>query len=662
MANSWFSSQLALRRLSKGVRRFLSTVADEMMERVAGNDPAPWRETPADGMEAPAPQATESDNSALPVQVLAAGQREQRQREAEAALLETWKSELAARLAERQAKREYFEALSAESQERFRQRLAAALAAQSGSASADTAGEDVAAAAAVAASVDAVKDFSSVAGATGSVPEPADAQPADRGEQDDCPLYQLPDTALLNEPALGQAVFVSEEELERQKAVLQATLDSFSVDALVYDTVVGPRITQFRVQPGTGVRVEAIASLERNICLALASTHIRIQAPIPGEPFVGIEVGNANAFPVQLRSLLESRVWKSTTYDIPLVLGMDIQGKIVLMDLARAPHLLIAGATGSGKSVCMSNLVLSLLYRFTPAELELIMIDPKRVEFGLFKDVPHLIHPVVTEPKMAVQVLKWVVQEMQRRYEVLAGRRVRNLAGYNAMADREGFARMPFMVVILDELADLMMTSKGEAEEALARIAQLSRAVGIHTIIATQRPSVNVITGIIKANYPTRIAFQVSSQIDSRTILDSKGAESLLGRGDMLFNPPGVARLLRIQSPLVEDEEILRVVAAVGGYRRNRDRVEIRPEEQQAGDSSSLVGDGSDDEQLVRRALAIIAQSRKASTSYLQRRLRIGYNRAATIMEELEDRGWVGPQVGTNPREIFVEPDDLVLR
>lgn len=295
----------------------------------------------------------------------------------------------------------------------------------------------------------------------------------------------------------------------------------------------------------------------------------------------------------------------------------------------------------------------------------MVMIDPKRVEFGMFKGIPHLIHPVVTEPKMAVQVLKWVVKEMERRYEVLAAQRVRNIAGYNAKAAQGDFPPMPFMVVIIDELADLMMTSKGEAEEALARIAQLSRAVGIHTIIATQRPSVNVITGVIKANYPTRIAFQVSSQIDSRTILDSKGAESLLGQGDMLFNPPGIARLVRIQSPYVDDSEILRVVESVARFGKLPDRVDlasVAPAGESGATAHNVEDDADDDEQLIRKAIQIIAQSQKASTSYLQRRLRIGYNRAATLMEELEDRGHVGPQIGTTPREIFINAEENAFR
>ena len=346
------------------------------------------------------------------------------------------------------------------------------------------------------------------------------------------------------------------------------------------------------------------------------------------------------------------------------MLGMDIQGKIMLADLAKAPHLLIAGATGSGKSVCMSNLILSLLYKFRPDELELVLIDPKRVEFGLFKNIPHLIHSVVTEPKPAVQILKWVVAEMERRYQVLADKQVRNLARYNSKAEAEGFKKMPYQVVIIDELADLMMTSKGEAEAALARIAQLSRAVGIHTIIATQRPSVNVLTGVIKANYPTRIAFQVSSQIDSRTILDCKGAESLLGQGDMLFNPPGIARLIRIQSPLVLDHEINSVVETLAAQRQAEHRVDLSRIPASGNDQSgSQIGidgiEGDDDEALFKKALLTVAETQKASTSFLQRRLRIGYNRAALLIEELEDRMYIGPQNGSTPREVFITAEEI---
>lgn len=668
MANTWLKSQVGLRRVSKGVRRFLSNVAEEMRERVGGSfEDAEAAETDlaqadwAEGVPEEEGRGGEEPQERLPEGIQEAEDRARQIREAEASQVAQWREELAKRLAGRESSRVYFEEMTEEALGRFAEQRAAALAEIRGGKAAGEAMEE--------AVMDPEAEGSPVAGGQAEGQADGDAPEVERdfrtngeaGEpEEERREYVIPDTGLLQPADVERAVFVEEAELERQKRVLQETLDSFAVDALVYDAIVGPRVTQFRVQPGTGVRVEAISALERNICLALASTHIRIQAPIPGEPFVGIEVGNTNAFPVKLRSMLESRSWQSTTQEIPLVLGMDIQGKIMLADLAKAPHLLIAGATGSGKSVCMSNLVLSLVYRFSPAELELVMIDPKRVEFGMFQEMPHLIHPVVTEPKMAVLVLKWVVQEMSRRYEVLAEKRVRNLAGYNAKAEREGFARMPYMVVIIDELADLMMTSRGDAEDALTRIAQLSRAVGIHTIIATQRPSVNVITGVIKANYPTRIAFQVSSQIDSRTILDGKGAESLLGRGDLLFNPPGVARLIRIQSPMVEDEEIMRVMAAISAFRGNRDRVEVKAGDAgEEGDGEAVAEAEDGEDPLVRRAMEIIAESQKASTSYLQRRLRIGYNRAATLMEELEDRGVVGPQIGSTPREVFIGREEM---
>jgi S-DNA-T family DNA segregation ATPase FtsK/SpoIIIE len=341
---------------------------------------------------------------------------------------------------------------------------------------------------------------------------------------------------------------------------------------------------------------------------------------------------------------------------------MDITGRQTLCDLARAPHALIAGATGSGKSVCISNFILSLIYRFRPDELELMLIDPKIVEFAIYRDLPHLIHPVVTDPKQACQALKWLVREMERRYEILAEKNVRNLAGYNAKAAAEGFAKLPYIVLIIDELADLMMTASAEIETPIARLAQMARAVGIHTLLATQRPSVNVITGVIKANYPTRMAFQVSSQIDSRTILDGKGAESLQGRGDMLYSPPGLGRLQRLQAPYVDDSEIERVVGFLKAQVQPRYRVELRAEDTPGG-SESVDGDtvhaGADP--MIKEALEVIASHGRASTSYLQRRLKIGYNRAASLMEEMEQRRYIGPQVGNNPREVYVQPGDLRL-
>jgi len=354
---------------------------------------------------------------------------------------------------------------------------------------------------------------------------------------------------------------------------------------------------------------------------------------------------------------------------IPLPVGRDIRGGNVFLDLAKAPHLLIAGATGSGKSVCMNSMLVSLVLRFSPAELKLILVDPKVVEFAVYRELPHLIAPVITEPKLVVPALRWVIAEMQWRYTILAKVGVRNLEGFNKRTPGEHElddagnqipARLPFLVVVIDELADIMLTVGDEVEELLARIAQLSRAVGIHTIIATQRPSVNVITGIIKANYPTRIAFQVVSQIDSRTILDGKGAESLLGRGDLLFKPPAGSRLERVQSPMVADAEIERIVRRAAEQAPAQIRPEILQPQQavlpglegEAGEKGN-----AEDEALVEEAIEIIRRDRRATTSYIQRRLRIGYNKAAMIMELLEQRGIVGPQIGSAPREIMLDAE-----
>ncbi len=479
---------------------------------------------------------------------------------------------------------------------------------------------------------------------------------------EDLKTYEFPPLDLLRAPAPDENEFTTAADLETDKQRLQDALDSFAVDALVHDAIVGPRVTQFRVRPGFGVRVEAIASLDKNIALTMSANAVRIQAPIPGESYVGVEIPNRNTNPLTLRGSFQTDTWRNSPAEIPLILGVDIAGRHILCDLARAPHALIAGATGSGKSVCISNLILSLIYRFRPDELELVLIDPKIVEFAIYRDLPHLIHPVVTEPKQACQALKWLVREMERRYEVLAEKSVRNLAGYNAKAATEGFPRLPYIVLIIDELADLMMTAPEEIENSIARLAQMSRAVGIHTVLATQRPSVNVITGVIKANYPTRMAFQVSSQVDSRTIIDGKGAESLQGRGDMLYSPPGIGRLQRLQAPFVDDAEIEAIVGFLKAQVQPRYRVELRAEDA-PGPSQSIDGEtahaGADP--LIKDALEIIATHGKASTSYLQRRLKIGYNRAASLMEEMEQRRYIGPQVGSNPREIYVQPGDLVL-
>jgi S-DNA-T family DNA segregation ATPase FtsK/SpoIIIE len=488
-------------------------------------------------------------------------------------------------------------------------------------------------------------------------PPPDPFTPADLAD------YRLPSLDLLRSPTDAEQQLVPPEEVAANKLTLQNTLDSFAVDAFVHDSIVGPRVTQFRVKPGFGVRVESIAALEKNLALALSANAVRIQAPIPGESFVGVETPNRHSVPLALRAAFESEAWQTTTAEIPVILGVDITGRHVICDLAKAPHALIAGATGSGKSVCISNVILSLLYRFRPDELELVLIDPKIVEFAIYRDLPHLIHPVVTDPKQACQALKWLVREMERRYSVLSEKSVRNLAGYNAKAVTEGFPKLPYIVLIIDELADLMMTAAQEVETPIARLAQMARAVGIHTILATQRPSVNVITGVIKANFPTRMAFQVSSQIDSRTILDGKGAEALQGRGDMLYSPPGLGRLQRLQAPYVDDAEVEQIVASLKSQVAPRYRVELSPEDAPGG-GEDILGDSETHaglDPLIKQALEIISSHGRASTSYLQRRLRIGYNRAASLIDEMEKRRFIGPQVGNNPREIYVQPGDLHL-
>ncbi len=491
-----------------------------------------------------------------------------------------------------------------------------------------------------------------------STPSPQLSTPAPAFTPTDLASYTLPTLDLLRPAPVNAQPFSTPEELATNKRILQDTLDSFTIDAFVHDSVVGPRVTQFRVKPGFGVRVESIVALEKNLALALSANAVRIQAPIPGESFVGVEIPNRHSAPLALRASFESDAWRDTTAELPLVLGVDITGRHILLDLAKAPHALIAGATGAGKSVCISNLILSLIYRFRPDELELVLIDPKIVEFAIYRDLPHLIHPVVTEPKQAVQALKWLTREMERRYATLAEKSVRNLAGYNAKAVAEGFPKLPYIVLIIDELADLMMTASAEVEAPIARLAQMSRAVGIHTVLATQRPSVNVITGVIKANYPTRIAFQVASQIDSRTVLDGKGAEALQGRGDMLFSPPGLGRLQRLQAPYVDDAEIESIVSSLKSQLAPRYRVELRAEDAPgAATDDPTLNLGADP--MIKEALEAIAANGRASTSYLQRRLKIGYNRAASLMEEMEQRRYIGPQVGNNPREIYVQPGDL---
>jgi len=504
--------------------------------------------------------------------------------------------------------------------------------------------------------------------------------------------YQFPPLSLLRDQS-PVAPENSEEEHRRNAENLLRILGEFGVQVSLGEIHVGPVITRYEVVPAPGVRVEKIAGLDKNIALGMRAQSVRILAPIPGKAAVGVEVPNQHPTPVGMREILESEDWGMALSkgEIPVALGKDVSGKPIVSDLTKMPHLLIAGATGSGKSVCINSIVASILYSKSPKDLRLIMVDPKIVELKIFNTLPHMLIPVVTEPKKVPAALKWLLGEMEQRYQIFAKVGVRNIVGFNnrkkhahpqhdeivnpeqpglegidpAMDDGiEVPERLPYIVAIIDELADLMMVAPAEIETSIARLAQLARAAGIHLIIATQRPSVNVITGVIKANLPSRIAFQVASQVDSRTILDTKGADTLIGRGDMLFSPPGSSRLIRAQGAFVSDDEVHDVVnflkkngPPVFAYdvQAQIDRAAREDDDDAEGDDSEM----GDDEDLYRQALDVLRSTRRASTSMIQRRLRIGYNRAARIMDLMEQKGIVGPENGSSPREILVDLDSL---
>jgi|GEM_PF-3399346 len=479
------------------------------------------------------------------------------------------------------------------------------------------------------------------------------------------PGYVLPGLGLLRQDAVGEPR-AGAAAADHSRDALQATLDRLGIDARVGPATCGPRVTLYDVTPAPGVKAERIRRHSADIGMALRAESLRVVAPTPGRNSVGIEIATRRTCRVSVQSLMASSAWTTATARVPLLVGRDVSGEVVILDLAKAPHLLIAGATGSGRSACINLMMLSLLYRFPPDELRLILVDPKVMELQAYQALPHLVMPVIRKVEEVPPALRWVIREMESRYRRLAKVGARNLESFNSrpkprevVLDDDGEpipARLPYLVVVVGELADLMMTAKREVETALVRLAQLSRAVGIHTILATQRPSVNVITGIIKANYPTRIAFAVASQVDSRTILDGEGAETLLGQGDMLFLPPGAAGLQRIQGGMVEDDEIGRVVAHIAKQAvpafgpRVRGGVDAEVCASEGG-----VGRDEADEGLVQQAREIILRDRRATTSYLQRTLRIGYHRAASLIGILEQQGLVGPQVGSAPREILAD-------
>jgi S-DNA-T family DNA segregation ATPase FtsK/SpoIIIE len=511
--------------------------------------------------------------------------------------------------------------------------------------------------------------------------------------------YQLPPMDFLQHADMTLKPTESKEELMANARLMQQTLAQFDIEVSLGDITKGPTITRYELHPAPGVKLEKIAALSNNIAAALKAERINILAPVPGKSSVGVEVPNLIKTKVIMRDLFESDEWRNTKARIPIALGKDVYGHPIIADLAEMPHCLIAGSTGSGKSVCINSIIASLLYRFSPDQLRFVMIDPKVVELQQYNALPHLVVPVVTDPKKVLLALRWVVNEMEKRYQIFARVNVRNIKSFNdrpkdklappqepelpLMAKKEkvepgadGFAvevdeqivvprdedivipeKLSYIVVIIDELADLMLVAPADVEMAIARITQMARAAGIHCIVATQRPSVDVITGVIKANIPARIAFQVAAKVDSRTILDAMGADKLLGKGDMLYLPPGSGKLIRAQGALITDHEIQSVVDFIAKQGKPSYEAEIHKQLSKPvaefGNESGI----DEDEDLIQQCIEVIRSEQKASVSLMQRRLRLGYTRAARIMDELENRGIVGPSKGAEPRDILIDLD-----
>lgn len=512
--------------------------------------------------------------------------------------------------------------------------------------------------------------------------------------------YQRPEMSFLNLPDPSSKPAESKEGMMANARLMQSTLAQFGIEVALGDITKGPTITRYELHPAPGVRLEKISGLTNNITAALKAERINILAPVPGKSSVGVEVPNLIKTKVIMRDLFESDEWINSKARLPLALGKDVYGHPIIADLAEMPHLLIAGSTGSGKSVCINSIIASLLYRFAPDQLRFVMIDPKVVELQQYNSLPHLVVPVVNDPKKVILALRWVVNEMEKRYQIFAKIGVRNIKSFNDRpkakpapksaqtelpltvdkesieAGSDGFAveldeeivvpreddiiipdQLSYIVVIIDELADLMLVAPADVEMAIARITQMARAAGIHCVVATQRPSVDVITGVIKANIPARIAFQVAAKVDSRTILDAMGADKLLGKGDMLYLPPGAAKLTRAQGVLITDQEIQDVVDHIAKQGQPSYEVEIH---KQLSKTTSSLDEGSgcnEDEELIQKCIEVIRSEQKASVSLMQRRLRLGYTRAARIMDELENRGIVGPSKGAEPRDILIDLD-----
>jgi len=473
--------------------------------------------------------------------------------------------------------------------------------------------------------------------------------------------WVLPPLSILQEdqdsPATG--------DINASAMIIKRTLGNFGIDVEMGEVSIGPTVTQYTMRPAVGVKLSKITTLNSDLSLALAAHPIRIEAPIPGKSLVGIEVPNKKVAIIGLKNMFEEEEFSKSKYFLPLALGRDVSGGCVFAGLDKMPHLLIAGATGTGKSVAINAILLSMLYRHSPDILKLILIDPKRVELSLYNEIPHLITPVITDNKKVLGALRWAVTEMERRYESLQKHGSRDVFSYNAKMSAAGELLMPFIVIVIDELADLMASHGRDVEAAIVRLAQMSRAVGIHLIVSTQRPSVEVITGLIKANITSRVALQVASQIDSRTILDMAGAEKLLGRGDMLFLSGDTSKPRRLQGPLVSEKEVKDVVRF---WRLQAEKAEITEDsglnidfESKSPGGSEFSGGGSDEDDLYEEAKNVVVEAGKASASLLQRRLRVGYARAARILDILEDKGVIGPGDGAKPREVYVRPEGIAI-
>jgi len=469
------------------------------------------------------------------------------------------------------------------------------------------------------------------------------------------PAYERPPLALLSDvttrPASG--------DVKKSQVVIQKTLETFGIPVAMGEVNVGPTVTQYTLKPEEGVKIAKITALHNDLALALSAHPVRIEAPIPGKSLVGIEVPNKAVSVVRLREMLQSKDFQRSDYALPFAVGKDVTGQCIVTDLAKMPHLLVAGATGSGKSVMINDIITSLIYKNGPAMLKMLMVDPKRVELALYNGIPHLLSPVITEPEKAIHSLRWAVGEMERRYRVLAEVKKKDITSYNS--GKRGEEIMPYVVIVIDELAEIMVKYGREVESAIVRLAQMARAVGMHLVVSTQRPSVDVITGLIKANITSRIAFNVASAIDSRTILDTSGAEKLLGNGDMLFLRGDISKPRRLQAAYISEDEVKRVTEFLTSNGTPEYDLSITaPQQSPNGFGGGLDGEGDVDDTLMNEAIKVVRESKRASTSLLQRRLRIGYSRAARIIDMLEQRGIVGPGQGSKPREVLDPGDEII--